>query len=228
MVSVLGHVYVRTMCTLEHTAEARVVAITRRSGTARCTLRDRAAKRLFLNARSSTSRQLREVRSTHGRSARSRTRRLSRRRSRGATYSRLRRPSLFSPRPGSAGSAPRVRVDVRCSRGASCSASRQQASNAARLLSSAMCLHHVYTRPRSAAYAPLRVAPGRGATRRTRSSRRATLLVCAGSGVATAARGRIPAWEKSALARSSIVASAFPRRYAPSSSSSVAPPSARR
>jgi len=35
LVSVLGHVYVRTMCTLEHTEEARVVAITRRSGTGR-------------------------------------------------------------------------------------------------------------------------------------------------------------------------------------------------
>ena len=40
-----------------------------------------------------------------------------------------------------------------------------------------------------------------GATRRTRSSRRVTLPVCAEFGVATAARGRVHAWEKSALAR---------------------------
>ena len=33
LVLVLGHVYIRTMCTLVHTEEARVVAITRRSQT---------------------------------------------------------------------------------------------------------------------------------------------------------------------------------------------------
>ena len=121
---------------------------------ARRAVRDRADERLFLYARSSTSRQLREVRSTHGRRARSRTRRLSRRHSRGVTYSRLRRRSLFSPRAGSAGSAPRVRMDVRRTRGAQGTASRQQASHAVRLLSSAMCTHHVYTRTRSTAYAP--------------------------------------------------------------------------
>ena len=38
-VASLGHVYVRTVCTLVHTDEARVVAITRRSGTARCVVR---------------------------------------------------------------------------------------------------------------------------------------------------------------------------------------------
>ena len=148
--------YVRTMCTLEHTEEARVVAITRRSRTARCDARDRADERLFLYARSSTSRQLREVRSTHGRRARSRTRRLSRRRSRGATYSRLRRRSLFTQRAGSAGSAPRLRMDVRRARGAQGTASRprQTASYAVRLLSSAMCTHHVSLRTRSTAYAP--------------------------------------------------------------------------
>jgi len=58
------------MCTLEHTEEARVVAITRRSGTARRDVRVRADERLFLYARSSASRQLREAGSTHGRRAR--------------------------------------------------------------------------------------------------------------------------------------------------------------
>jgi len=112
---------------------------------ARRDVRDRAAKRFFLNAPSSTSRQLLEVGSTHGRRARSRAHRSSRRRSRGATYSRLRRRSLFSPRPGS---APRVRVDVRCTRGAQGTASRprQPASDAVRLPASAMCTHHVYSR----------------------------------------------------------------------------------
>ena len=108
---------------------------------ARRDVRDRAAKRLFLNAWSSASRQLREVRSTHGRRARSRTRRLSRRRSRGATYSRLRRRSLFTQR---AGSAPRVRMDVRCTRDAQGTASRprQQASDVVRLPASAMSRFH--------------------------------------------------------------------------------------
>jgi hypothetical protein len=147
---------VRTMCTLVHTDEARVVAITRRSGTARCAARDRADERLFLCARSSTSRQLREAGSPHGRRGRSRAHRPSRRRSRGASCSRLRRRSLFSPRPGS---APRVRTAVRRARGALGSASRpsrprQPASHAARLPASAMCTHHVYTRTRSTAYAP--------------------------------------------------------------------------
>ena len=45
---------------------------------ARCDARVRAAERLFLYARSSASRQLREAGSTHGRRARSRARRLSR------------------------------------------------------------------------------------------------------------------------------------------------------
>jgi len=144
LVSVLGHVYVRTMCTLEHTEEARVVAISRRSGTARRDVRVRAAKRLFLCARSSTSRQLREAGSTHGRRARSRARRPSLRRSRGVTCSRLHRRSLFTQRAGSAGSAPRVRMDVRCTRGAQGTASRprQQASDVVRLPASAMSRLH--------------------------------------------------------------------------------------
>jgi hypothetical protein len=142
---------VRTMCTLVHTTEARVVAISRRSRTARCDARVRAAERLFLCARSSASRQLREVGSTHGRRARSRTHRPSRRRSRGVTHRRLRRRSLFSPR---AGSAPRVRINVLRSRGALGSAARQQASHAARLPAWAMCTHHVYARTRSTAWSP--------------------------------------------------------------------------
>ena len=137
---------VRTMCTLVHTDEARVVALTRRSGTAR---RDAPGDEPTSDSscvRSSTSRQLREVGSTHGRRARALVRHPSRRRSRGVTRSRLRRRSLFTQRAGSAGSAPRVRMDVRCTRGAQGTASRprQQASDVVRLPASAMCTHHVY------------------------------------------------------------------------------------
>ena len=81
---------VRTMCTLEHTEEARGRHNASLRDGARCAVRDRAVERLFLYARSSTSRQLREVRSTHGRRARTRARRLSRRRSRGVTYPKVR------------------------------------------------------------------------------------------------------------------------------------------
>jgi len=144
---------VRTMCHFVRAAPRTRHNASLQDG-ARRDARDRADERLFLRARSSTSRQLREVRSTHGRRARSRARHPSRRRSRGATYSRLRRRSLFTQRAGSAGSAPRVRMDVRRTRGAQGTASRQQASHAARLLSSAMCTHHVYTRTHSTAYAP--------------------------------------------------------------------------
>jgi len=147
---------VRTMCTLEHTEEARGRHNASLPDGARCAVRDRAVERLFLYARSSTSRQLRAAGSPHGRRARSLARRPSRRRSRGVSRSRLHRRSLFSPRPGSAGSAPRVRLDVRCTRGApgSVSRPRQQASYAVRLLSSDMCTHHVSLRTRSTAYAP--------------------------------------------------------------------------
>jgi len=195
---------------------------------ARRDVRDRAVERLFLYARSSTSRQLREVGSPHGRRARSRARRLSRRRYRGVTYSRLRRRSLFSQR---AGSAPRVRMDVRCTRGAQGTASRprQQASNVVRLPASAMCTHHVYTRTHRRSARGRHIASLRdGETRRTRLSRRAPLLVCAEFDVATAARGQVHAWEKRALAHSSSVASSFPRRDIQSSSSSVALQSAPR
>jgi hypothetical protein len=119
---------VRTMCTLEHTEEARGRHNASLPDGARRDARDRADERLFLCAPGPASRQLREVRSTHGRRERSRARRPSRRHSRGATYSRLRRRSLFSPRAGSAGSAPRVRMDVRRTRGAPGSAARQPAS----------------------------------------------------------------------------------------------------
>jgi len=98
-----------------------VVAITRRSGTACCGGRDRADERLFLCAPGPASRRLREAGSPHTRRARSLVRHPSRRRSRGATYSRLRRRSLFSPRPGS---APRMRTAVRRARVAPRSASR--------------------------------------------------------------------------------------------------------
>ena len=137
---------VRTMCTLEHTEEARGRHNASLRDGARRDVRDRAVERLFLYARSSASRQLREVRSTHGRRARLLVRHPSRRRSRGATYSRLRRRSLFTQRAGSTGSAPRVRMDVRCTRGAQGTASRprQQASDVVRLPASAMCTHHVY------------------------------------------------------------------------------------
>jgi len=111
---------------------------------ARRDVRVRAAERLFLCARSSTSRQLREAGSTHGRRARSLVRHPSRRRSRGVTCSRLHRRSLFTQRAGSAGSAPRVRMDVRCTRGAQGTASRprQQASDVVRLPASAMSRFH--------------------------------------------------------------------------------------
>jgi len=79
---------------------------------ARRDVRVRAAERLFLCARSSTSRQLREAGSTHGRRARSLVSHPSRRRSRGVTCSRLHRRSLFTQRAGSAGSAPHVRMDA--------------------------------------------------------------------------------------------------------------------
>ena len=215
------------MCTLVHTDEARVVAITRRSRTARRDARDRADERLFLCAQDSASRQLREVRSTHGSRARSRARRLSHRHSRGVTYSRLRRRSLFSPRAGSAGSAPRVRMDVRCTRGAQVRRRgirrRTPFGCRPRTCVRTMCTL-VRAAPRTRHNASLR----HGALRRTRSSERAPILVCAGSGVATAARGRVPAWETRTLARSSPVASSFPRRAAPSSSSAVALQSASR
>ena len=114
-----------------------MVAITRRSGTACCGGRDRADERLFLCAPGPASRRLREAGSPHTRRARSLVRHPSRRRSRGATYSRLRRRSLFSPRPGS---SPRVRIDVRRARVAPRSASRpRRADGFPRLPASVGC-----------------------------------------------------------------------------------------
>ena len=114
-----------------------MVAITRRSGTACCGGRDRADERLFLCAPGPASRRLREAGSPHTRRARSLVRHPSRRRSRGATYSRLRRRSLFSPRPGS---SPRVRIAVRRARVAPRSASRpRRADGFPRLPASVGC-----------------------------------------------------------------------------------------
>ena len=141
------HVYSRTH---RRGACGRHNASLRDGATRRAPLSERA-ERLFLYARSSASRQLRETGSTHGRRARTRARRLSRRRSRGETDSRLRRRSLFSPR---AGSATRLRMDVRRALGSLCSAARRPTSYAVRLPSSAMCTHHVSLRTRCTAYAP--------------------------------------------------------------------------
>ena len=93
------------------------------------------------------------------------------------------------------------------------------------------CVHtqHVYSRTHRRSACGRHIASLRdGATRRTRSGRQAPLLVCAEFDVATAARGRVHAWEKSALARSSPVASSLPRRDVQSSSSTVALHAARR
>jgi hypothetical protein len=146
---------VRTMCHFIRAAPRTRHNASLRDG-ARRVVRDRADERLFLCARSSASRQLREVGSTHGRRARSRARRPSRRHSRGVTHRRLRRRSLFSPRPGS---APRVRMDVRRARGAQGTASRprQTASYAVRFQSSAMCTHHVSLRTRRRPHRPYEI-----------------------------------------------------------------------
>jgi len=206
------------MCTLVHTEEARVVAITRRSRTGRDATYDSGRQAtLLVCAEFGVATAARDRVHAWEKSALARAY-PSRRHSRGATYSRLRRRSLFIQRAGSAGSAPHVRVD----------AGYGVASAAAGVVSrSVAVLGHVYA-PCVHSFAQHRI---RAITRRSgtarrggraRASERAPILVCAGSGVATAARGRVPAWETRTLARSSPVASAFPRRAAPSSSASVA------
>ena len=211
------------MCTLVHTEEARVVAITRRSRTGRDATYDSSRQAtLLVCAEFGVATAARDRVPAWEKSALARAY-PSRRHSRGATYSRLRRRSLFIQPAGSAGSAPHVRVD----------AGYGVASAAAGVVSrSVAVLGHVYA-PCVLSYTQHRV---RAITRRSRtgrdatydSGRQASLLVCAEFGVATAARGRVPAWETRTLARSSPVASSFPRRAAPSSSSAVALQSASR